>query len=168
MCILTFICLRATTLSYDVAHRTVRSWRQNLFDCFSRWPWNTLHNYMFGVDYCRKEWGESAIRWGAWSTDCGHRGRGRETVNRKRKLSAIFLQPIQNSSHMSHVLLLCISFLRVFGCSHIVTSELVRLLFAHNVLRNSYNTRPLLCVRITCYVTVITQAHCYACACRVT
>jgi hypothetical protein len=35
-------------------------------------------------------------------------GGGRATVNRKRKLSAIFLQPIQNPSHMSHVLLLCI------------------------------------------------------------
>jgi hypothetical protein len=40
-------------------------------------------------------------------------GRGRETVNRKRKLSAVFLQPIQNPSYMSHVLLLCVSFLRV-------------------------------------------------------
>jgi hypothetical protein len=28
---------------------------------------------------------------------------------------------------------------------------------AHNVLRNSYNTRPLLCARITCCVTVILQ-----------
>jgi hypothetical protein len=27
---------------------------------------------------------------------------------------------------------------------------------AHNVLCNSYNTQPLLCARITCYVTVIT------------
>jgi hypothetical protein len=43
----------------------------------------------------------------------GWGGRGRETVNRKRKLSAVFLQPIQNPSYMSHVLLLCISFLRV-------------------------------------------------------
>jgi hypothetical protein len=41
----------------------------------------------------------------------------------------------------------------------IVTSELVRLLFAHNVLRNSYKTRPLLCVRITCYVTVIVDIY---------
>jgi hypothetical protein len=40
-------------------------------------------------------------------------GVGRETVNTKRKLSAVFLQPIQNSSYMSHVLLLCILFLRV-------------------------------------------------------
>jgi hypothetical protein len=40
-------------------------------------------------------------------------GEGRETVNRKRKLSAVFLQPIQNPSHMSHVLLLCVSFLRI-------------------------------------------------------
>jgi hypothetical protein len=32
----------------------------------------------------------------------------RETVNRKRKLSAVFLQPIQTPSYMSHVLLLCI------------------------------------------------------------
>jgi hypothetical protein len=40
-------------------------------------------------------------------------GGGRETVNRKRKLSAVFLQPIQNPSYMSQVLLLCISFLRV-------------------------------------------------------
>jgi hypothetical protein len=33
---------------------------------------------------------------------------------------------------------------------------------AHNVLCNSYNTRPLLCARITCYVTVITVEinHC--------
>jgi hypothetical protein len=35
-------------------------------------------------------------------------GEGRETVNRKKKLSAVFLQPIQNPSYMSHVLLLCI------------------------------------------------------------
>jgi hypothetical protein len=35
-------------------------------------------------------------------------GGSRETVNRKRKLSAVFLQPIQNPSYMSHVLLLCI------------------------------------------------------------
>jgi hypothetical protein len=40
-------------------------------------------------------------------------GGGRETVNRKRKLSVVFLQPIQNPSYMSHVLLLRISFLRV-------------------------------------------------------
>jgi hypothetical protein len=40
-------------------------------------------------------------------------GGGRETVNRKRKLSAVFLQPTQNPSYMSHILLLCISFLRV-------------------------------------------------------
>jgi hypothetical protein len=109
--ILTFICLRVTTLSYDVAHRTVRSWRQNSFDCFSRWPWNTLRNYMCGVPCCRKEWGGSAIRWVAWSADCG--GGGGETVNRKIKLSAVFLEPIQNPSYMSHVLLLCITFLRV-------------------------------------------------------
>jgi hypothetical protein len=38
-------------------------------------------------------------------------------VNRKRKLSAVFLQPIQNPLYMSHVLQLCISFLRVFGCT---------------------------------------------------
>jgi hypothetical protein len=38
---------------------------------------------------------------------------GRETVNRKRKLLAVILQPIQNPSYMSHVLLLRISFLRV-------------------------------------------------------
>jgi hypothetical protein len=57
----TFICLRATSLSYDVAHRTVRSWRQNAFGCFSRWPWNTLGNRMCCVACCRKEWGEA--RW---------------------------------------------------------------------------------------------------------
>jgi hypothetical protein len=54
---LTFICLRAT-LSYDVAHRIVRSWRQNSFGCFLRWPWNTLRNRMCGVACCRKEWGK--------------------------------------------------------------------------------------------------------------
>jgi hypothetical protein len=57
--VLTFICLRATSLSYDVAHRTVRSWHQNSFGCFSRWPWNTLCNRMCGVACCRKEWGEA-------------------------------------------------------------------------------------------------------------
>jgi hypothetical protein len=63
---LTFICLRATLLSYDVAHRTVRSWRQNSFGCFSRWPWNTLRNRMCVA---------------------GRSG---------GKLSAVFLQPIQD------------------------------------------------------------------------
>jgi hypothetical protein len=38
---------------------------------------------------------------------------GRETVKRKWKLSAVFLQPIQNPSYMWHVLLLHISFIRV-------------------------------------------------------
>jgi hypothetical protein len=56
---------KGTTLPYDVAYRTVRSWRQNSFDWFSRWPWNTLRNRMC----VEKEWG---------------------------KLSAVFLQPIQN------------------------------------------------------------------------
>jgi hypothetical protein len=69
--ILTFICLRATTLSYDVAHRTVRSWRQNSFDCLSRWPWNTLRNHMCGVSLVAGRSGGSAIRWGVWSADCG-------------------------------------------------------------------------------------------------
>jgi hypothetical protein len=42
------------------------------------------------------------------------RGGGcRETVNRKRKLSAVFLPLIQNPAYMSHVLLLCISFICV-------------------------------------------------------
>jgi hypothetical protein len=45
--------------------------------------------------------------------ESGMWGGVRETVKRKRKLSAVFLQPIQNPSYMSHVLLLCISFLRV-------------------------------------------------------
>jgi hypothetical protein len=40
-------------------------------------------------------------------------GGGGGKVNRKRKRSAVFFQPIQNPSYMSHVLLLCISFLRV-------------------------------------------------------
>jgi hypothetical protein len=55
---LTFICLRATTLSYDVAHRTVRSWRQNSFDCF-RVDLVTRYVTMCGVACCRKEWGEA-------------------------------------------------------------------------------------------------------------
>jgi hypothetical protein len=66
---------------------------------------------MFGVACCRKEWGKAL-----YDEVHGARilGRGvRETVNRKRKLSAVFLQPIQNPSYMSHVLLLGISFLRV-------------------------------------------------------
>jgi hypothetical protein len=109
---LTFICLRATTLSYDVAHGTVRSWRQNSFDSFSRWPWNTLRNYMCRVSLVEGKSGGSAIRWGAWRAHCVVGG-GRKTVNGKRKLSAVFIQPIQNPSYMSHVLLLCISFLRV-------------------------------------------------------
>jgi hypothetical protein len=78
----------------------------------SRWPWNTLRNYMCGVSLVAGRSKGSAIRWGAWSADCGG-WVGRETVNRKRKLSAVFLQPIQNPSYMSHVLLLCILFLSV-------------------------------------------------------
>jgi hypothetical protein len=72
---LTFIFLRATALSYDVPHRTVRSWRQNSFGCFSRWPWNKLRNYMFGVACCRKEWGKRyTMRWmerGLWGGGVG-------------------------------------------------------------------------------------------------
>jgi hypothetical protein len=47
-----------------------------------------------------------------------------------------------------------------------MTSRLLRhaaaAMRAHNVLRNSYNTRPLLCACITCYVTVIAHGRCYA------
>jgi hypothetical protein len=65
---------------------------------------------MFRVACCRKEWGKAL-----YDEVHGARvvGGGRETVNRERKLSAVFLQPIQNPSYMSHVLLLCISFLLV-------------------------------------------------------
>jgi hypothetical protein len=94
------------SLSCDVAHRTVKSWRQNSFGCFSRWPCNTLRNHMCGVACCRKEWGKALY-------DEAHRARvvgGRKTVNRKIKLSAVFLQPIQNPSYMSHVLLLAYHF----------------------------------------------------------
>jgi hypothetical protein len=70
----------------------------------------TRYVTMCGVTCCRKEWGEALY-------DEAHGARivggVRETVNRKRKLSAVFLQPIQNPSYMSHVLLLCITFLRV-------------------------------------------------------
>jgi hypothetical protein len=67
----------------------------------------TLEHVTCGVACCRKEWGK---RYTMRCMERGLWGGGRETVNRKRKLSAVFLQPIQNSSCMSHVLLLCISF----------------------------------------------------------
>jgi hypothetical protein len=70
---LTFICLRATSLSYD-AHRTVRSWRQNSFGCILRWPWNTLRNYMCGVSLVAGRSKGSTIQWSAWSADCGGGG----------------------------------------------------------------------------------------------
>jgi hypothetical protein len=57
----------------------------------------------------RKRYTMRRMERGLWAGGGG----GRETVNRKRKLSAVFLQPIQNPSYMSHVLLLCISFLRL-------------------------------------------------------
>jgi hypothetical protein len=66
---------------------------------------------MCGVSLVAGRRGGSAIGGGVWSADCAGEG-GRETMNRKRKLSAVFLQPIQNPSYMSHVLLLRISFLR--------------------------------------------------------
>jgi hypothetical protein len=45
----------------------------------------------------------------------------------------------------------------------IVTNDVMRpLLCARITCYVSYNTRLLLCARITCYVTVITHAHCYA------
>jgi hypothetical protein len=68
---------------------------------------------MCGVACCRKEWGETLYDEANEARIVGGGGEGRETVNRKRKLSAVFLQPIQNPSYMSHVLLLCVSFLRV-------------------------------------------------------
>jgi hypothetical protein len=54
-------------------------------------------------------------------------GGGRKTVNRKRKLSAVFLPPIQNPSYMSHVLLLCISFLRVIVVLYLRVTCICRL-----------------------------------------
>jgi hypothetical protein len=65
---------------------------------------------------CRKEWGKrdnDNKRYTMRRIERGLWGGGRETVNRKRKLSAVFLQMIQNPSNMSHVLLLCISLLPV-------------------------------------------------------
>jgi hypothetical protein len=58
-------------------------------------------------------------------------GGGRETVNRKRKLSAVFLQPIQNPSYMSHALLLCICRLRHINDSVLSSLKVegIRLLF---------------------------------------
>jgi hypothetical protein len=110
---LTFICLRG--LHYRTTLRTVPSDRDVRIrltgfrvDLGTRY----VTVCVVSLSRCRKEWGESALGWGAWSADCGGGG-GRETVNRKRKLSAGFLQPIQIPSYMSHVLLLCISFLRV-------------------------------------------------------
>jgi hypothetical protein len=54
-------------------------------------------------------------------------GGGRKTVNRKRKLSAVFLQPIQDPSYMSHVLLLCILFLRVLVVLYLRVTYMCRL-----------------------------------------
>jgi hypothetical protein len=67
---------------------------------------------MFGVACCRKDWGKALYHEAHGARIVGTEA-GRETVNRKRKLSAVFLQPIQNPSYMSHVLLLRILFLRV-------------------------------------------------------
>jgi hypothetical protein len=94
----TFICLWATTLSYDAAHRTVRSWCQNSFDCFSRWPWNTLRNYM----WCRLlQEGVGEKRCTMRCTERGLRGEGgRETVNRTEKES--FQQYFYNRFKILH------------------------------------------------------------------
>jgi hypothetical protein len=70
---------------------------------------------MCGVACCRKEKGKRDNDNKRYTMRCMERGLwgGRKTVNGKRKLSAVILQPIQNPSYMSHVLLLCISFLRL-------------------------------------------------------
>jgi hypothetical protein len=69
---------------------------------------------MFGVACCRKEW-EKVLYHEANGARIvgGGGGGGGEKVKRKRKLSAVFLKPIQDPSYMPHVLLLRISFLRV-------------------------------------------------------
>jgi hypothetical protein len=69
--ILTFICLRRSYISYELASRTVRSWRQNSIRCFSQyWPWNALRNRICGGACCGGSGGReiiiNAIRWGAW------------------------------------------------------------------------------------------------------
>jgi hypothetical protein len=91
---------------YIIVWRCV-PYRQNSFDWFSRWPWNTLRNYAWCLSL-QEGVGESALGWGARSADCvcvcvcgGGGGKGRETVNRKRKLSAVFLQSIQNPSYIN-------------------------------------------------------------------
>jgi hypothetical protein len=68
--ILTFICLRRSYISYELASRTVRSWRQNSVRCFSQcWPWNALRNRMCCGACCGRSGRReiiNAIRWGAW------------------------------------------------------------------------------------------------------
>jgi hypothetical protein len=72
----------------------------------------TRYVTMCGVACCRKEWGEALYDEVHGARIVGGGG-GRETGKKKRKISAEFLKQIQNPSDMSHVLLLCISFLRV-------------------------------------------------------
>jgi hypothetical protein len=83
----------------------------------------TRYATMCGVACFRKEWGKRytmrRMERGLWG--------GRETVNRERKLSAVLLQPIQNPLYMSHVLLLCITFLRVLVVLYLRKSKVIPL-----------------------------------------
>jgi hypothetical protein len=103
---LTFICLRWSYIPYDLASRTVRSWRQNSVLCFSQcWPWNALRNRMFGGACCGKSGGReiiiNAVRWGAWYYSI--------------MLNACRVTSMADTGidAVKHVLLLRISFLRI-------------------------------------------------------
>jgi hypothetical protein len=87
---------RGTTLSYDVAHRTVRSWRQNSFDWFSRWLWNTLRNYMCGVSLVAgrsggKAYGLRRMERGLWGGGVGKQWTEKESFQQYWHLYVLLL-----------------------------------------------------------------------------
>jgi hypothetical protein len=88
-----------------------RSWRQNSFDCFSRWPWNTLRNYMCFA-CCRKEWGK---RYTMRRMERGLWGVGKQWTEKKKAFSSIFTTDTKSFIHVTRIAAMHIIFTPI-GC----------------------------------------------------
>jgi hypothetical protein len=70
--------------------------------------------YVWCLSRCRKEWGESALGWGARSADCG-RGVGKQWT-KKKAFSRIFTADSKSFIHVTHIAAMHIIFTRI-GCT---------------------------------------------------
>jgi hypothetical protein len=79
-------------------------------------------------------------------------GGGRETVNRKRKLSAVFLQPMQNSSYMSRIAAMHIIFTRIAFTLFTCDMYMCRLRHINDSVLSSLKMEGICLLFMKCYI----------------